>query len=62
MKIKATEIEEHARRMWEINGAKAIAEAAQKAQAYENAGDREQAETWRRIEEALTQMSGPRES
>jgi hypothetical protein len=35
MTIKATEIEEHARRLWEASGAKAIAEAAQKAGACE---------------------------
>ena len=62
MTIKATEIEEHARRLWEAHGAKAIAEAAQKAGAFEKAGDEEQARTWRRIEAALIQMSGPRES
>jgi len=62
MTIKATEIEEHARRLWEAHGAKAIAEAAQKAQSFEKSGDTEQAHTWRRIEAALIQMSGPRES
>ena len=41
MTIKATEIEEHARRLWEAHGAKAIAEAAQKAGAFEKAGDEE---------------------
>jgi hypothetical protein len=62
MTIKATEIEEHARRLWEASGAKAIAEAAEKAGACEKAGDEEQAQTWRRIEAALIQRSGPRES
>jgi hypothetical protein len=46
----------------EAHGAKAIAEAAQKAGAFEKAGDEEQARTWCRIEAALVQMSGPRES
>ena len=62
MTMKVTEIEEHARRLWEASGGKAIAEAAQKAVAFERAGDEEQARTWRRIEAALIQMSGPRES
>ncbi len=62
MAIKATEIEEHARRLWETSGAKAIAEAAQKARSFKELGDKDQAKTWRRIEAALVQMSGPRES
>jgi hypothetical protein len=62
MPIKATEVEEYARKLWEAHGARSIAEAAQKAQTYENAGDAEQAETWRRIESALKLKSGPRES
>ena len=60
--MKAMEIEEYARQLWETNGAKAVAEAAHKAHTFEERGDKEQAETWRRIEAALTQMKGPRES
>lgn len=62
MTIKATEVEDYARQLWEAHGAKSIAEAAQKAQAFENSGDAEQAQTWRRIEAALRLKSGPRES
>lgn len=58
----ATEIEDYARRLWEAHGAKAIAEAAQKAAALEQKGDREQARTWRRIESALMLMRGPHSS
>ena len=60
--MKATEIEEYARQLWETSGAKAVAEAARKARTFEEKGDKEQAETWRRIEAALMQMKGPRES
>jgi hypothetical protein len=35
--------------------------AAQKAAAFEKAGDKEQAETWRRVEAALMQMRGARQ-
>jgi hypothetical protein len=60
--MKATEIDEYARQLWETSGAKAVAEAAQKVLTFEQNGDKEQAETWRRIEAALVQMKGPRES
>jgi len=53
------EIQEHARKLLDAHGDKAVWEAAQKARRLEEAGDREQAETWRRIEAALMQMSGP---
>jgi hypothetical protein len=45
-----------------VQGAKAIAEAAHKAQAFEKNNDREQAATWRRIEAALIELRGPRHS
>ena len=41
------------------HGFAAIAEAAQKANAFEQQGDEEQAQTWRRIETALLEMRGP---
>ncbi len=59
--MNATEIQEHARKMWEISGPQAVAEAAQKAREFEAKGDAEQAETWRRIESALMLRKGPRE-
>jgi hypothetical protein len=43
-------------------GAKAIAEAAHKALAFEKNNDTEQAQTWRRIEAALIEIRGPRNS
>jgi hypothetical protein len=46
----------------ETHGDKAAVEAAQKAVALEHAGDREQAQIWRRIEAALVLMRGARQS
>jgi hypothetical protein len=60
--MHAVEIQDHARKMMAAHGAKALAEAAQKAKAYEEAGEKEHANDWRRIEAALRQMQGPRES
>ena len=61
-RVKATDIHEKARTMYEALGPRAIAEAAQKAVACKAAGDEEQAKTWRRIEAALMELRGPRES
>ncbi len=60
--MHATEIQEYARQLLEAHGAKAIAEAAQKAGAYEKAGDKERAQIWRRVEAALMLMRGPRQT
>mgnify|MGYP001290623931 CR=1 FL=1 len=60
--MQAVEIQEHARKLVTVLGDKAIPEAAQKAQACERAGDEIGARNWRRIESALMQMRGPRES
>jgi hypothetical protein len=60
--MHATQIQDYARRLLEAHGAKAAAEAAQKAVAFEKAGDKEQAETWRRIEAAVQLMRGARQS
>ncbi len=56
------EIQEHARKLLDAHGDKAVLEAAEKARELEEAGDREQAENWRRIEAALMQMRGPHAS
>lgn len=56
----AIEIEEHARKLMEVQGPKAIAEAAQKARTFEEQGADEQAVTWRKIEAALVRLQGPR--
>jgi len=60
--MHTTEIQEYARQLLEAHGAKATAEAAQKAIAFEAAGDKEQAQTWRRVEAALLLMRGPRQT
>jgi len=60
--MQAKEIQEYARQLLEAHGAKAIAEAAQRAAACEKAGDKEHAETWRRVEAALLLMRGPRQT
>ena len=51
-----------ARHLFETQGAKAIAEAAQKATSSEKDGDQEQAKFWRRVEAALLEIRGPRQS
>jgi hypothetical protein len=60
--MQAIEIQDYARQLFQAHGFKAIAEAAQKASAFEQHGDSEQARTWRSIEAALLQMRGPHES
>jgi hypothetical protein len=60
--MQSTDVAALARHLFETHGAKAIAEAARKAVAFEKAGDAAQAKTWRRVESALLEMRGPRES
>ena len=57
--MELSEIHDYARRLMEAHGPKAIAEAAQKARAFEERGDTEQAKSWRDIEQALLLMRGP---
>jgi hypothetical protein len=59
MRMRETEIQDYARQLLEAHGARAIAEAAQKASACEEQGQQEQAETWRHVEAALKLMRGP---
>jgi hypothetical protein len=58
--MRAVEIQDHARKLMDAHGMKALAEAAQKARAFEQQGDVEQADTWRKIEAALRELQGPR--
>ncbi len=58
----AADVSALATHLFETQGAKAIAEAAQKAASFEKAGDEEQSETWRRVEAVLWEMRGPRQS
>jgi hypothetical protein len=57
--LTEVEIFDYARRLFEARGAKAIAEAAQKASSFEQQGDSDQARTWRQIEAALRSVRGP---
>lgn len=57
--MNAVEVHDHARKLYDVQGAKALAEAAQKVRCYEKTGDERAAEDWRRIELALRQLHGP---
>ena len=59
MKMHEIDIQDYARQLLEAHGARALAEAAQKACAFEQQGENEQAETWRHIEAAMKLMRGP---
>ena len=58
MRIGEIEIHDYARQLLEAHGDMAVVEAAQRACACEEQGQREEAETWRHIEAALKQMRG----
>jgi hypothetical protein len=60
--MKYTDIETHARRLYDEHGPKAMAVAAQRARSCEEAGDEDQARTWRRIEASISEMRGAAES
>ncbi len=60
--LQAVEIQSHARKMLEVHGGQAILEATRKAKTCEQTGDDAGASDWRRIESALRQMRGPRET
>jgi hypothetical protein len=59
MEMREIEIYDYARQLLEAHGDKAVIEAAQKACACEEKGEKEQAETWRHVEAALKLMRGP---
>jgi len=60
--MNSSDISALAHHLFETQGAKAIAQAAQKADSFRQAGDAEQARTWERVEEALREIRGPRSS
>ena len=62
MTMQEIEVYDYARTLLDAHGAQAVVEAAQRAQAFERQGKKEEAETWRRIEAILKQMRGPHES
>ena len=57
-----TKIHEYARALYDAHGNKAEAEAAQKAKKHEDAGETAEAETWRAVQRAISEMRGPHES
>ncbi len=60
--MNPTDISGFAHHLFETQGAKAIAEAAQKAVSFENADDEEHAKFWRQVEAVLLEIRGPRQS
>lgn len=60
--MNAIDISALARHLFQTQGSKAIAEAAQKVASFEDAGDEEQSRTWRRVKEILQEMRGPHQS
>ena len=60
--MQETDIHEYARQLLEAHGAKAVAEAAEKARLFEENGNVEEAKTWRRVEAALQLIRGPHQS
>jgi hypothetical protein len=60
--MKETDIHVYARHLKEAHGFKALAEARQKADKFEQQGDTSQAQDWRRIAAVLTEMQGPHAS
>ncbi len=60
--MEETDIHDYARQLYEAHGAQAVAEAAHKAAAAEEKGEKDQARNWRRIEAILYQMLGPHQS
>ena len=62
MQMNATDVPAFARHLFETRGPAAIAEAARRAESCREAGDKEQARMWQRVEDALREMRGPRQS
>ena len=52
-------ISEYARQLRDAHGDRAIAEAAQRAAECERNKDKDEAKTWRRVEQALKTIQGP---
>lgn len=60
--MEMAKITEYARALYEAHGDKAEAEAARKARHHEDAGDTEEAATWRAIRKAIGEIRGAHES
>jgi hypothetical protein len=55
-------VAEYARALYEAHGETAEAEAARRARDCEEAGQTQEAETWRSVRRAITEMRGAHES
>lgn len=60
--MNTSDIAAIAHHLFATHGAKAIAEAAQKAESFAKDGDQEQAKLWQRVESTLREMRGARQS
>ena len=60
--MRTEDVEAQARQLYDAIGPKAIATAAKRAQEQETAGDADAAHHWRRVEERLRSMRGPRQT
>lgn len=60
--MQAAKIAAYARELFDAHGDKAEAEAAQRAQAAETAGDKDTAASWRMVQKAISEMRGAHES
>ena len=58
--MRITEIIAYARQLLDAHGGKAEAEAAAKVRAFEEQGEADQTETWRRIRKAINDLRGAR--
>jgi hypothetical protein len=56
------DVQNYARQLLDARGDRAVVDAAQKACAFENEGNNDDAGTWRQIERALLIMRGPHAS
>jgi hypothetical protein len=56
--MRETDIADYAKRLLDAHGGKAEAEAAAKVREFEQSKDNEQAETWRKIRAAISEMRG----
>ncbi|MGE0062674.1 MAG: hypothetical protein AB7T86_11415 [Xanthobacteraceae bacterium] len=59
---QSTDIREYAHSLYAAHGEKSLAEAAQRAREFEKNGNQEEARNWRRIEQTLQEIRGPRQS
>ena len=60
--MNTTDVSTLARQLFAAQGARAIAEAAHKAESCRQAGDDEQAKIWERVEGALRELRGPNQA